>query len=241
MATAASAATGPVIPTKEQAGYQFTGAQFPYAQATVYLRNAAQYSASVGGLGQSIQFSNGGQVYVLGVSDTTTSGPYRPAMSVFNSVTHALLCSTTGNNCGGTPVSWANGSLSYPSGHSVQEEIYYKTNGFFTYTVNDLTAKTTSGGTMMLGVGTPSFTQVRIGTEFGDTPWSVPAFTAPVAQVKTATFSGGRLTNSKGTKFGFSGYFTTSPLIMTGPGSVTEASAGALNSTADGFSTYLVP
>ena len=56
-----------------------------------------------------------------------------------------------------------------------------------------------------------------------------------------AAFSGGQLTNYKGTKLGFSGYFTTSRLIMTGPGSVTEANAGALNSTADGFSTFLVP
>ena len=56
-----------------------------------------------------------------------------------------------------------------------------------------------------------------------------------------AAFSGGQLTNYKGTKLAFSGYFTTSPLIMTGPGSVTEANAGALNSTANGFSTYLVP
>jgi len=43
------------------------------------------------------------------------------------------------------------------------------------------------------------------------------------------------------TRFGFSGYFTTSPLIMTGAGSVIEADVGALNSTADGFSTYLEP
>jgi len=28
---------------------------------------------------------------------------------------------------------------------------------------------------------------------------------------------------------------------MTGPGSVTEAKPGPLNSTADGFSTFLVP
>ena len=56
-----------------------------------------------------------------------------------------------------------------------------------------------------------------------------------------AAFSGGRLTIYKGTRYGFSGYFTTSPLIMTGAGSVTEADAGALDSTADGFSTYLVP
>ena len=72
-AATASAATGKVIPTKEEAGYQFTGAQFRYAQASVYLRNASQYSAYVGGLGQSVQFWGGGDVYVLGVSDTTST------------------------------------------------------------------------------------------------------------------------------------------------------------------------
>ena len=81
-ATAASAATGPVTATKEQAGYQFTGAQFRYAQATVYLRNASQYSGSIGALGQSVQFWGGGRVYVLGVSDTTTTSPYSPAVAV---------------------------------------------------------------------------------------------------------------------------------------------------------------
>ena len=92
-----------------------------------------------------------------------------------------------------------------------------------------------------MGTGV-SFTQVRIGTEFGNDPWSPPAsFTPPAAQTKLAAFSGGQLTNYKGTKFGFSGYFTTAPLIMTGPGSVTEADAGPLNSTANGFNTFLVP
>jgi hypothetical protein len=56
-----------------------------------------------------------------------------------------------------------------------------------------------------------------------------------------AAFSGGQLTNYQGTKLGFSGYFTTSRLIMTGPGSVTEADSGALNSTANGLSTFLEP
>ena len=58
---------------------------------------------------------------------------------------------------------------------------------------------------------------------------------------QAAAFSGGQLTNYKGTKHGISGYFTTPPLIMTGPGSVTEANAGTLSSTADGYSSYLVP
>jgi hypothetical protein len=239
IATAASAATGPVTPTKEQAGYQFTGAQFRYAQASVYLRNASQYSASIGGLGQSVQFWGGGRVYVLGVSDTTTSSPWSPNVAVFNNSTHALVCAASLANCPDS--SGGFGSTSYPVGHTVQEEIFYNQgNGDLTFTVNDLTAHTTSGFTLNVGTGV-SFTEVRIGSEFGDTPWSAPAFTAPASQTKVAAFSGGQLTNYKGTKLGFSGYFTTSPLIMTGPGSVTEANAGPLNSTADGFSTFLVP
>ncbi len=241
-ASAASAASGATVPTAEEAGYQFTGAQFRYAQATVYLRNASQYSASIGALGQSVQFWGGGNVYVLGVSDTTTTSPYSPAVAEFNNSTHALICATAGTTpCSGTPASWTSGTVSYPSGHSVQEEIFYNTsNGDLTFTVNDLTAKTTSGFTLNIGTGV-SFKEVRIGSEFGDTPWSAPTFTAPAAQAKVAAFSGGQLTNYKGTKLGFSGYFTTAPLIMTGPGSVTEANAGALNSTANGFNTYLVP
>ena len=238
-ATAASAATGPVIPTKEEAGYQFTGAQFRYAQATVYLRNPSQFSGSIGALGQSVQFWGGGRVYVLGVSDTTSSSPWSPNVAVFNNSTHALICAASLANC--PDASGGFGSTSYPTGHSVQEEIFYNQgNGNLTFTVNDLTAHTTSAFTMNVGTGV-SFKQVRIGSEFGDTPWSVPAFTPPASQLKVAAFSGGQLTNYKGTRFGFSGYFTTSPLIMTGPGSVTEANAGALNSTANGFSTFLVP
>ena len=241
-ATAASAATGPVTPTKEETGYQFTGAQFRYAQATVYLRNASQYSASIGGLGQSVQFWGGGNVYVLGVSDSTTTSPYSPAVAQFNNSTHAIICATAGSfACPGTPASWTNGTTSYPVGHSVQEAISYNQgNGNLTFTVTDLTTHVATGFTMNIGSGV-SFKEVRIGSEFGDTPWSAPAFTAPASQLKVAAFSGGQLTNYKGTKLTFSGYFTTTPLIMTGPGSVTEASVGPLNSTADGFSTYLVP
>jgi len=242
-ATAASAATGPTLPTKEQTGYQFTGAQFRYAQASVYLRNASQYSAFVGGLGQSIQFWGGGRVYVLGVSDTTTTSPYSPNVAVFNVSTHTLVCAASLANC--PDQSGGFGSASYPFGHTVQESVYYNTTtGDLSFTVADVTssmAATSNTYTINIGTGV-SFKEVRIGTEYGDTPWSTPAtFTAPAAKTKVAAFSDGRLTNYKGTKFGFSGYFTTSPLIMTGPGSVTEASVGALNATGNGFTTYLEP
>lgn len=239
LASAASAATGRVIPTKEEAGYQFTGAQFRYAQASVYLRNASQYSSSIAGLGQSVQFWGGGRVYVLGVSDTTSSSPWSPNVAVFNNSTHALICAASLANC--PDQSGGFGSASYAIGHTITESVFYsQSTGSLKFRVDDVTAKTSNSYTINVGTGV-SFKEVRIGTEFGNDPWSPPAFTPPAAKVKLAAFSGGQLTNYKGNKFGFSGYFTTSPLIMTGPGSVTEANAGPLNSTANGFSTYLVP
>lgn len=239
--TAASAASGPTVPTKEEAGYQFTRAQFRYVQASVFLRNASQFAGSIGGLGQSVQFWGGGSVYVLGVSDTSSSSPYSPAVAVFNNSTHALLCATSNNTCQNTPPSWLSGSVSYPFGHSVQESIFYNTgNGDLTFTVKDLTTGTSSGFFMNVGTGV-GFTQVRVGSEFGNDPWTAPTFTAPASKTRVAVFSNGALTNYKGNRFGFVGYFTTSPLIMTGAGSVLEANPGPLNATANGFTTYLEP
>ena len=92
--------------------------------------------------------------------------------------------------------------------------------------------------TMNVGTGV-NFTQARIGTEFGDTPWSAPAFTAPASQQKTASIFNGTLTNYRGQRYGLTGYWVNTPLIMTGAGSVTEAAPGAIGSNA--FNTYLVP
>jgi hypothetical protein len=236
----AGAATGATVATKEEAGYQFTGAQFSRAAADVYLRNAAQYGSSVGGLGQSVQFWGGGRVYVLGVSDTTTTSPWSPNVAVFNNTTHALVCAASLANC--PDASGGFGSASYPAGHKVRETISYsKTTGVLSFMVEDVTssmAYTSSTYSINIGTGV-SFKEVRIGTEFGNDPWSAPAFTAPAAQQKLATFSAGSLTNYNGKPLTFLGYQVSSELVMTGPGSVTEADAGPLASA--GFPTYLKP
>lgn len=229
--TAASASIIGDPATPEQAGYQATGAQFRYVQGTVYLRKASQYSGSVGALGQSVQFWGGGRVYVLGVSDTTTASPYSPAVAVFNNTTHALV--DTGSF----------GAVSYPAGHSVQESIYYNTKtGDLTFTVADLTAATTSSVVKNVGTGI-SFREVRVGTEYGDTPWQAPAsFTPPATKTKVATFTNGRLTKYNGKRFGYAGaFFHTAALTMTGAGSVAEAAPGPLGTGATSFSTYLLP
>jgi hypothetical protein len=69
------------------------------------------------------------------------------------------------------------------------------------------------------------------------TPWSVPAFTAPAHQQKTAGFFNGALTNYLGHRYGLTGYWANTPLAMTGPGSVVEADAGPIVSNV--FTTYL--
>ncbi len=232
LATAGAAMAVTPQPTKEEAGYNFAGgnAHFRYAAASVYLRDASQYSGSIGALGQSVQLWGGGRVYVLGVSDTTTKSPWSPAVAVFNNSTHALV--DTGSF----------GTVSYPIGHTVRESIYYNTStGNLSFTVQDVTssmAYTSNTVTMNVGTGV-NFTQARIGTEFGDTPWSAPAFTAPASQQKTASISNGALTNYRGQQYGLTGYWANTPLIMTGAGSVTEAAPGAIGSNA--FNTYLVP
>ncbi len=232
LATAGSAMAVTPQPTTEEAGYNFAGggAHFRYAAVSVYLRNASQYSSSIGGLGQSVQLWGGGRVYVLGVSDTTAPSPWSPAVAVFNNATHALVDTASF------------GTVSYPAGHTVRESIYYNmSTGDLSFTVQDITssmAYTSNTATLNVGTGV-NFTQVRIGTEFGDTPWSVPAFTPPASQQKTAAFSNGALTNYRGARYGLTGYWVNTPLIMTGPGSVTEAQPGAIAN--NGFSTYLMP
>lgn len=235
----AAAANDPA--TAEEAGYQLTNAQFSAAHATVYLRQASQYSGSVAGLGQSIQFWGGGNVYVLGVSDSTTTSPWSPAVAIFDASSHALVCSTSGSTpCPGTPQSWLNG-LSYPAGHTVTlKAVYDKALGVLHFTVRDETAGTATTFTRDAGTGI-KFDQVRIGTEFGNDPWSAPSFTAPTNPLKTAAFTNAGVTNYKGKSFDLSDYFTTKQLTMTGAGSVVQARPSDLVSNGTGFSTFLVP
>lgn len=236
---AAQASVGTSIATAEEAGVQVTGMQTRFVRADVYLRNAAQYSGSVSGLGQSVIVSAGGRWYVLGVSDTTTSSPWSPAVAVFNPSTHTLVCASTLDNC--TDQSGGFGSTSYPHGHTVREQVNYNAvSGALKFTVKDITdsmAFTSASYTVNIGAG-QSVRMVRIGTEFSSDPWTPPAFTAPAADQKTASFHNVALFNNRGRQVPLvSGYAVTSPLDMTGAGSVTEASPGPISDT--GFAVFL--
>ena len=138
-------------------------------------------------------------MYVLGVSNTTTTGPWSPEVAVFNNSTHALVCAAS-RATAGTPSA---GPAGRPATRrdAVQEAIFYNQgNGDLTFTVDDLTAQDQLQFTLNIGTGV-SFKEVRIGTEFGDDPWTAPAsFTAPPPRPRWPRSAAGQLTNYKGTK-----------------------------------------
>jgi hypothetical protein len=202
MAGMAVASTGTTQISPEESGYSATGAQFKDVSASVYLRNPEQYAKVVAGYGHSVQLWSSGQVMVLGVSDTTAAGSaasgFSPAVAVFDRSTHALLASSTD---GTIPAQWcpAGGSCqpatsggSFPVGTTVTERMHYSAAaGAVNFTATD-TAGDQFTATYSAGTG-QSWNQARIGTEFGSTPWTAPAFTPPANWAKIAVYNNVRL------------------------------------------------
>lgn len=249
LAVPASASTGPNVPSIEESGYQGHDAQFRFVEATVYLRDPAQYSASLAGYGLSVQLWSAGRVIVLGVSaGTNPPSSYSPAVSVFDRVTHALVCSTAASppqQCPGTPVSWANGSVSFPAGRSVTESLFYdQRSGVVTATVLDVTTGLASAATYHAGIG-QSFKVARIGAEVGFTPWDDGGYIAPPAVVtKLAAFSGAALTTYSGSHSNLRSWWVHSKLIMTDTGTSageTRATSTDLGSGGSSFNVNLQP
>ncbi len=72
-----------------------------------------------------------------------------------------------------------------------------KSLGTVHFVVRDDTAGSSFGFTYDVGTNV-SFTQARMGAEFGDTPWSTPAYNQPASAVKLAAFTGSSLTTYSG-------------------------------------------
>ena len=244
-AVPAAASTGPPVPSIEESGYQGADAQFRFVQATVFLRDPTQYSESLAGYGLSVQLWSAGRVIVLGVSaGTNPASSYSPAVSVFDRVTHALVCSTAANppqQCPGTPVSWANGSVFFPFGRSVTENLFYdQRSGIVTATVLDVTTGLASAATYHAGIG-QSFKVARIGAEVGFTPWDDSGYIAPPAVVtKLAAFSGATLTTYSGSHSNLRSWWVHSKLIMTSDGTSAGNTRATSTDLGNGGSSFNV-
>jgi len=254
MAGMASASTGTAQISPEEAGYSATGAQFKDVSASVYLRNPEQYAGVVAGYGHSVQLWSAGQVMVLGVSDTTAAGSaaagFSPAVAVFDRSTHSLVASSTGGTIGaqwcpaGGACQPATSGGSFPTGTTVTERAHYNAAaGEVNFTATD-TAGDRFTATCPVGSG-QSFTQARIGTEFGTDPWTAPAFTPPANWAKVGVFDNARLVTYSGHAGTLTSWWVTHALeANTEAQSVTGdwvSVPSNLASNGASFATFFVP
>ena len=253
-----AAGTGSAYNSPAQAGYAATGANFDYAGAHIVLPNASSFAGQLGMVEFGVQLRNGSTVIDVGAMACTDSTckpggkpqvrDYTPVLRVFNAKTGALICSAAAGNCPGrTSLGWSHASfrpgtsvditLSYPIPHQG-------------YIDGQVGSADYSAWPLADGV---TFSQARIATTFGSTPFAAAPFRAPARAVRVATFfepAGppyeAELGDSAGKTacLGNPPIFTRHYLRLTKTGGATHvrATAGTLSGgDACNFSVYLEP
>jgi hypothetical protein len=239
----AGASTGTAEISPEQAGYTATGAQFKHVDAVVYLRNPGQYASEVARFGDSVQLWSASLVVTLGVTASTSGPGYTQYATVYDRSTHAVIasnpnaefCDSNQNECNLPPRPFDAGtqlslSIEYsPADGSLQ--MIEVSSGF-----SFVSSYTATG---------QSFTQARIGTDFGSSPWDRSySHTPPADQVKVAAYSSAHLITYSGHTSSLWSWWVHHPLLAnTGqqPGSGWVAVPTRLSSFGSSFSTYFVP
>jgi hypothetical protein len=238
LAVPAGASTGTAEISPEQVGYTATGAQFKTITATVYLRRPAQYAGLVAGFGHSVQLWSDGLVATLGAQ--ASDAGYLAQATVYDRGTHQVIASPAGQfcnggNCGPDPVPW-------PFVHTLTLRISYSpADGQLTMTEDEGAASFTASYT----AAGQSFTQARVGTEFGSTPWDGSySHTPPAQPAKIAAYSNVALTSYSGhTATLWSWWVHHKLLANTGQqsGSDWVAIPADLTNGGANFQTWLVP
>jgi hypothetical protein len=240
---AASASTGPRYASAEQTGYAATGAQFGYLTASVYLRKPAQYAGVVGQYSHTIQLWSSGLVAVFGASASTSGSAYTPYVHIFDATSHQLLASDPNalwcdqGNCGPAIGSFA-------AGDTLRFQAEYG-DGDLSFAVVDHAAGTLfTASPYTVGTGV-SFTQARVGTEFGSDPWTAPpSYTHPAAWTKIAVYTKVRLITYNGKSSSLASWFPHHKIFMVGvTGSLIDVKAAPTDLTGGGaaFQDWLAP
>jgi len=182
---AAVAGTGAPAYAKEQAGYSVTGRNFKETEVNVQLPDAGRLAASLGRLTLSVQLWSKTLVLDAGVTVCTDSSCrpggaprsrlYRPVVTVLRRATRAVVCSTMNSSCPGVPASFSRER--FRPGHRASMSIFYDHRADY--------LAVGVGSQAYYGYVPPSgttFTQARIGTELGATPWSTISYHTPARQ-----------------------------------------------------------
>jgi hypothetical protein len=239
----AGASTGPAEISPEQAGYTATGAQFDLVDALVYLRKPGQYASEVASVADSVQLWSADLVVTFGVRASTSGSGYTQYATIYDRSTHTVIASNPNAEFCDENEDVCNLPPPFEPGTELGMLIEYSpANGslhmteVFSAGFSFISSYTVTG---------QSFTQARIGTEFGTSPWDGSySHTPPTRQVKVAAFSNARLSTYSGHSSSLWSWWVHHPLLAnTGQqsGSDWVAVPGSLSSFGSSFSTYLVP
>jgi hypothetical protein len=240
----AGASTGPAEISPEQAGYTATGAQFKYIDGLVYLRNPGQYASEVASFGDSMQLWSAGLVVTLGVTASTSGSGYTQYATIYDRSTHTVIasnpnaefCDDNEDVCNLPPRPFDPGtqlglSIDYSPADGSLQMIEVFSGGF-----SFVSSYTVTG---------QSFTQARIGTDFGNSPWDGSySHQPPANQVKVAAYSNVHLITDSGHTSSLRSWWVHHPLLAnTGQQSGNDwvAVPTSLSSFGSSFSTYFVP
>jgi hypothetical protein len=241
----AGASTGMAEISPEQAGYTATGAQLKTINAAVFLRQPGQYAGQVASYAHSVQLWSSGLVVSLGVTASTSGGGYTTYATIYDRSTHQVIASNPNAQtcdihdiCNPGPATLdpgfklllsiryfpANGGLDMTESYGDPDFTYFES----TYTV------------------TPqSFTQARVGTEFGGSLWDGSySYTPPAQYTRIAAFSNVGLTTYSGhTSTLWSWWVHHKLLANTGQQSGSDWVAIPTDLTSGGanFQTFFVP
>ncbi len=244
LAMPAGASTGTAAISPEQAGYTATGAQFRHVIASVYLRTPAQYAGEVASFGHTVQFWSAGLVVTIGLTASTSGSSYTPYATVYDRSTHQVIAANpNAQYCEPSGDCFYDRPFTFPAGSTMALTINYlpeegevamfesSDHGYDFVSSYALTAQ--------------SFTQARVGTDFGSSPWDASyPHTPPAGNVKIALYHDVKLSSSSGhTATLWSWWVHHKLLTNTGQqsGSDWVAVPTGLSSGGASFQTWFVP
>jgi hypothetical protein len=251
LALPADASTGTAQISPQQAGYTATGAQFKTIDARVFLRQPAQYAGEVAGFGHSVQLWSSGLVVTVGLTASTSGGGYTTFATIYDRSTHQVVasnpnaehCAGYGDFCAPGPVTW-----DYPGVTAWMRISYTPADGHLFMSEVLSSDSTDSNGndfTSSYDLTPQSFSQARVGTDFGSSPWDASyPHTPPANYMKVAVYNHVDLTSYSGYTATLRSWWVHHKLLAnTGQQSGSDwvaVPADLFNSGAS-FQTWLVP
>lgn len=247
LAVPAGAGTGTAQTSPEQAGYTATGAQFKFVVAEAYMRDSAPYRGVVANYGHSVQLWSSGMVVTLGVRASMSGQTvYTPYATIYDRSTHQVIAS----NPNGRYCTYSGGCS--PEGAPYSSGAYLYLSISYAPATGQLAMEAINPGWGSYGqdfdymssytITPQSFTQARVGTDFGSSPWDASyAYTPPATSVKAARYQHVKLTSYSGHSATLQSWWVNHKLIAKPSGRAQVAAPGGLSDGGATFQTVLVP